>query len=249
MSAAPAAPESAEHLSGLAPGAYPGEAMPAPPRGDSIFFRSLEPAGGWDAGRAAVAASQRARMLDAVVRAVAERGYASVTVADVVGLAGVSRRTFYEHFVDKQDCFLAAYETGVQVLIGEILQSMDGAPEGWRDRLHVALATYTRVLASEPLFARTLLIDVLGAGARAVELRQRLYELFVTRFANLSQRAVVQEPQIAPVPDVFLRALVGGIGELVQQHIIARGADSLEELTPEIVRVAETVLEFGGQRA
>ena len=223
--------------------------LDAPPRGDSIFFRSLEPADGWTGGREAVAASQRARMLDGVVRAVAERGYASVTVADVVGIAGVSRRTFYEHFVDKQDCFLAAYEAGVQVLIGEILRAMEGASEDWRDRLRVALTAYTSVLASEPLFARTLLIDVLGAGGRAVELRQQLYQLFVTRFANLAERAAAQDAAVEPVPDVFLRALVGGIGELVQQHILARGAETLEELTPELVRVAETVIEFGGRRA
>ena len=228
---------------------YPGAAMAAPPRSDSIFFRSLEPPGGWDAGRAAVAASQRARMLDAVVRAVAERGYANVTVADVVGGAGVSRRTFYEHFVDKQDCFLAAYATGVQMIIAGILESLRDAPEGWRDRLRVALGAYTSLLASEPLFARTLLIDVLGAGSRAVELRQQLYELFVTRFHSLSERAVAQDPAIEPVPDVFLRALVGGIGELVQQHILQHGAETLEDLTPELVRVAETVIEFGGRRA
>jgi AcrR family transcriptional regulator len=78
--------------------------------GDSLFFRSLEPEGGWDGSRAAVWANQRARMLDAMARAVATKGYARVSVADVVQLAGVSRRTFYEQFRDKEDCFLVAYD-------------------------------------------------------------------------------------------------------------------------------------------
>ena len=234
-------------MSALAP--YPSSPMAAP-RAESLFFRTLEPAGGWDAGRGAVAASQRARMLDAVVRAVADRGYARVTVADVVGLAGVSRRTFYEHFTDKQECFLAAYQTGVEVIIAGVLAATAEVPDAeWREKLRVGLEAYTRVLASEPEFARTLLIDVLGAGREAVELRQRLYELFVERFHQLSLQAMEQDPAIAPVPDVFLRALVGGIGELVQQHILREGAETLEELTPVLVQVAETVIEFGGARA
>jgi AcrR family transcriptional regulator len=224
--------------------------MAAPPRGSSLFFRSLEPAEGWDGGRAAVSASQRARMLEAVVRAVADQGYAPVTVADVVGLAGVSRRTFYEHFEDKQSCFLAAYETGVEHLISRILLRTGEVPDAdWRAKLRVGLEAYTRELAAQPEFARTLLVDVLGAGREAVELRQRLYELFITRFHDLSEQAAAQDPAIVPAPDVFLRALVGGIGELVQQHILREGAETLPRLTPDLVRMAEIVIEFGGRRA
>jgi AcrR family transcriptional regulator len=220
------------------------------PRADSLFFRKLEPSDGWEGGRTAVSASQRARMLDAVVRAVFDRGYARVTVADVVGLAGVSRRTFYEHFEDKLDCFLAAYRTGVEVLISEILAAAaESTDEDWRTTLRVGLEAYTRELAAHPEFARTLLIDVLGAGPEAVALRQQLYVLFVERFHNLSAAAAAQDASIRTVPDVFLRALVGGIDELVQQHILAEGAETLEGLTPTLVQVAETVIEFGGRRA
>jgi AcrR family transcriptional regulator len=222
----------------------------ATPRSDSLFFRTLEPPDGWDGGRAAMAASQRARMLDAVVRAVADRGYARVTVADIVALAGVSRRTFYEQFEDKQACFLAAYRTGTEVIIRQIIDATEEAPEDdWRRRLEVGLEAYTHVLAAEPLFARTLLIDVLGAGQEAVELRQQLYELFVLRFHNLMERAAMHDPAIVPAPDVFLRALVGGIGELVQQHILREGAETLPELTPTLVDIAQTVIQFGGRRA
>jgi AcrR family transcriptional regulator len=218
---------------------------------DTLFFRTLEPAEGWEAaGRASVAASQRARMLDAVVQAVGDVGYARVTVADVVGAAGVSRRTFYEHFEDKQDCFLAAYRTGVAVVIEQVVAATASvAEDDWRERLRVGLDAYTGVLAAEPTFARTLLIDVLGAGREAVELRQQLYERFVVLFHALSERAARMDPSIDPAPDVFLRALVGGIGELVQQHILAEGAERLHELTPTLVQVAETVIEFGGRRA
>ncbi len=216
----------------------------------SLFHRRLEPAEGWDAGRDAVAASQRARMLEAVVHAVAEHGYADVTVGDVVGAAGVSRRTFYEQFADKQDCFLAAYRTGVEVVVESVVEATAETPEeDWRERLRVGLREYARIMASEPMFAQTLLIDVLGAGREAVDLRQQLHEELVRLFRALSERAAASDPSILPVPDVFLRALVGGIGELVQQHILHEGAETLEDLAPTLARVAESVIAYGGRRA
>ena len=229
-------------------GAYSGF-MADPAHGRSLFSQALHPDEGWD-GKAAVTASQRARMLDAVVRAVAERGYAPVTVADVVARAGVSRRTFYEHFDDKQGCFLEAYRTGVEALIGRILARTAEIPDAeWRTKLRVGLEAYTAELAAQPEFARTLMIDVLGAGTEAVEVRQRLARLWVRVFHGLGEQAAAQDPSIVPAPDIFLRALVGGIAELVQQHILASGAETLSELTPDLLRVAETVIEHGGRRA
>src|SRR3954454_2857364 len=73
--------------------------------------------------REAVMASQRGRMLDAMAQAVAEKGYAATTVADVIAGAGVSRKTFYEQFRDKEDCFLAAYDTGVELLLGALREA------------------------------------------------------------------------------------------------------------------------------
>jgi AcrR family transcriptional regulator len=213
----------------------------------SMFVRALGPP---ERARREVAAWQRARMLDAVVKEVAEQGYAAVTVADVVARAGVSRRTFYEHFDDRQACFLAAYRTGVELLIGRILETTGEVPDApWREKLRRGLEAYARELAAEPQFSRTLLIDVQGAGEQAIELREGLFELFVIRFRNLGEQAAAQEPGFVPAPDVFLRALVGGISELVQQHILRHGAETLERLTPDLVRIAETVIEFGGRQA
>jgi AcrR family transcriptional regulator len=215
--------------------------MAAAPQPSSLF-RPAEPA--------VTAASQRARMLDAVVREVAEQGYADVTVADVVRRAGVSRRTFYEHFEDRQACFLAAYRTGVEVVIGRILARTREIPDAdWRTKLRAGLEAYTRELAAQPEFARTLLVDVLGAGREAVELRQRLSELFVRIFHGLSEQAAEQDAGLVVPPDVFLRALVGGMGELVQQHVLREDASTLPDLTPDLVRMAEIVIEFSGRRA
>ena len=214
-------------------------------RTDSLFFRALEPEEGWRGQREATSASQRARMLDAIARAVAHKGYARVTVGDVVAEAGVSRRTFYEQFKDKEDCFLAAYVTGTEALIGDIAEaSLAAGPDAdWREVIQAAIDTYVGTLADDPEFARTFLVDVLGAGPAAVELRGKVYEQFVQQYVILARRAARQEAEIGEVPEVYLRALVGGIGELVQQHVLTKGAKTLPELAPVLVRLVKAVIQ------
>jgi AcrR family transcriptional regulator len=214
-------------------------------RTDSLFFRALEPDDGWLGQKQATPASQRARMLDAITRAVADKGYSRVTVGDVVADAGVSRRTFYEQFKDKEDCFLAAYATGTEALIGDLVEaSLEVGPDAdWREVLKSAIDTYVGTLASDPDFARTFLVDVLGAGPAAVELRRQVYEQFVQQYVILSRRAARQQPEIGEVPEVYLRALVGGIGELVQQHLLMKDAKTLPELAPVLVQLVTAVIQ------
>src|SRR6185503_3919211 len=96
---------------------------------ESFFFRALQPGD----------REQRARMLEAVTRAVAAKGFARVTVSDVVGLAGVSRRTFYEEFTDKEDCFLAAFAAGGEVVRAEVERAIAEVTDGdWRTFLRVS---------------------------------------------------------------------------------------------------------------
>ncbi len=215
------------------------------PRTDSLVFRALEPDDGWRGQKQATTASQRARMLDAITRAVADKGYARVTVGDVVGIAGVSRRTFYEQFTDKEDCFLAAYATGTEALIEDMVEASltVGQEAHWREVLEVAIDTYVGALAADPAFARTFLVDVLGAGPAAVELRRQVYEQFVQQYVVLARRASRQQPEIGEVPVVYLRALVGGIGELVQQHLITKDAKTLPELAPVLIQLVTAVIQ------
>jgi AcrR family transcriptional regulator len=214
-------------------------------RTDSLFFRALEPDDGWVGDREATTASQRARMLDAVTRAVAGKGYARVTVGDVVSIAGVSRRTFYEQFKDLEDCFLAAYATGTEALIGDMVEESIaiGPDADWREVLQIAIDSYVGGLAADPEFAKTFLVDVLGAGPAAVELRGKVYEQFVQQYVILARRAARQHPEIGEVPEIYLRALVGGIGELVQQHLLTEDAKTLPELAPILVQLVTAVIQ------
>ena len=89
------------------------------------------PRGRHSLSREEVRASQRRRMLEAMANATAEKGYVHTTVADVIKRAGVSRETFYEHFSDKEDCFIAAYDAGVEAVLvrvgrGEPVTNVEG---------------------------------------------------------------------------------------------------------------------------
>src|ERR1700737_2743257 len=109
------------------------------------------PSGRHGLTREAVAASQRGRLVFAMVKAVAEKGYAAVTVTDVVEGANVSRRTFYEQFPDKETCFLAAFDTGVELVLGRMREAAAGLDRSdWRAHIRSDLATYFDTLAAEP---------------------------------------------------------------------------------------------------
>ena len=101
-----------------------------------------------------VLASQRGRMLGAMADAVATKGYAGTTVADVVAGAGVSRKTFYEHFSDKEECFLAGFDTGVDLLLEAIVGATPaGDDDTWIGLMRARVRAYLDTLVSRPAFA------------------------------------------------------------------------------------------------
>ncbi|MGZ4202871.1 MAG: TetR/AcrR family transcriptional regulator, partial [Thermoleophilaceae bacterium] len=155
---------------------------------------STLPRGPHRLAREEVLASQRGRMLAAMAEAVAEKGYAATTVADVVGRAGVSRKTFYEHFNDKEECFLAAWDAGVETLIGALTRATLETDGRWQDRVRAGVRAYLETLAAVPAFARTFLIEVLAAGPRALERRAAVHK----RFADLLRELHQAQREVAP---------------------------------------------------
>ena len=113
-----------------------------------IEILAVLPRGRHAAPRAVVRETQRARMLDAMVHAVADKGYARVTVADVIEGAGVSRKTFYEQFTNKEDCFLAAYDAGVDGLLAAIDEALDALAPDWLAGSRRAVEVYLTAMAA-----------------------------------------------------------------------------------------------------
>lgn len=206
--------------------------------GSSQAVRQL-PRGRHEFTREAVAASQRGRLLEAVAEAVAKKGYAATTVGDVVALAAVSRRTFYEQFPDLESCFLAAYQAGMELLLDEIRRAVRARPESaWRERARVSLRAYTEALAARPAATWAFSIEALGAGVRVLEHRASILGRWVQQWRGLQELARRTEPTIAVTPDDQLLFLVGGIEELVRDTVRSRGAAELPRLADRLAEMA-----------
>src|SRR2546423_5503381 len=137
------------------------------------------PSGRHGLTREEVMASQRARLVDAMVHVVADKGYAATTVADVVERAGVSRRTFYEQFADKEACFLAAYDVALAAVLGRIAETAgpegpEGPAAGWRGPAPARVEGLLDLLAGEPAHAPGLPVEIPTPRPAAPERQARL---------------------------------------------------------------------------
>jgi AcrR family transcriptional regulator len=176
-------------------------------------------------------------MLEAMVQAVAEKGYARVVVADVIARAGVSRKTFYEQFANKEECFLAAYDAGVDQLLAAIDGALATVAPDWLAAARGAVETYLETMAASPAFARAFLIEALGAGPAALERRDIVQGRFADQLAAIHRRARADIPDIPELGPHTFRAAVGAVNELVTAHVLERGADTLPELADAILDV------------
>jgi AcrR family transcriptional regulator len=193
--------------------------------------------------QAAVANSQRVRLLDAVARVVADKGYGAATVADVIALAGVSRRTFYEHFPGLEDCFLAAYEDGMRSLFGAIRSALAGvARDDPRLRSRIAIQAYLAAMASMPAAAWSFTVEVLGAGRRALAQRDWVMAQWAEQWRAFHTLRQQLQPGLPDMPESLLLALVGGMEELVRDQMRRHGAASLPQIGAALNAFAASVL-------
>jgi AcrR family transcriptional regulator len=200
------------------------------------------PRGRHAASREIVWASQQERLLEAMAWAVADKGYGRVAVADVIERAGVSRKTFYEHFLNKEACFLAAYDAGVDVLLGNVEAEIRAAAPDWLAGAVAGTRCYLETLAANPGFARTYLIEVLAAGPDALERRGRVMGRFAQMLAGVQQAARADLPDLPdPGPHVYA-GCVGAINELVIERMLQDGAGGLADLLPAVLEIELTLL-------
>ena len=175
--------------------------------------------------------TQRERLLDGMARTVAEQGYAATSVADVLQAARISRRTFYERFADKEDCFIAAYDAIAEVCHARVSGAFNAAAS-WSDGIADGLDALLSTLAAEPQFARLAVVEVLGAGPRGLARRDETMQRFAAFIQDSRQQF---DDQLSPHPDVVAQAIVGGIYELLYSRIVRGQAERLPELSGELL--------------
>ena len=188
------------------------------------------PRGRHGLSRKTVVESQRGRILQSMIEAVAERGYRETRVADVVKGAGVARKTFYDYFDDKEACFLAAYDQVTAQLYDATAEAFDAQPDApWADRISAGMAALLEELASWPAGARFVIVEVLGAGPKALVRR----DAAVRQFAELVETGR-RESSIEP-PGMTSVAIVGGVFELINSEILHGATARLPSRLPDIV--------------
>jgi AcrR family transcriptional regulator len=174
----------------------------------------LRPGGG-SLSRDEVGDIQRARIVSAMVEVAAEVGYIGAAVAPVVARAGVSRRTFYEQFEGREDCFLAAFEWGVEQA-RSVMDQAYGSQRSWRERVRHALAALLAFLDGEPALARALVIEALGAGKLVLERRaQVLGELIAALDVSAPRARGAVEP-----PLLTAEGVVGGAFSVIHARLL-----------------------------
>jgi AcrR family transcriptional regulator len=189
--------------------------------------------------RSFVTANQRERILTAVACASAELGYAEMSVEAIIALAGVSRRTFYEHFKNKEDAFLAAYDGAVRMQARHIRRAYLKETTV-RQRLRAGIAAYMEFTASEPELARMCIVEVLAAGPRAMARRHDAMRMF----AEIIEDNIHELIPGCRRAGLAAETIVGGIHEVVLSRILANRIDELPGLADDLL-VTFLMLDIG----
>lgn len=191
--------------------------------------------------RELVARSQRERLLAAVVRVTAAKGYEAASVADILEEAGVGRESFYELFDDKRDCMLAAHALLVDNLAATVSAAYD-EPGPWSERVRRATAAMLEWFAADPAAARALIVEVAAVGAAS---RKRFQEDF-GRFVELLDRGRDRAEALEARPRAAELAIGGGLARVYGEVVQGRSAE-LPRLLPELTY--EILLPFLGEDA
>ena len=176
--------------------------------------------------------NQRERLIAGLAEAVAEKGYGGTTIADITRHAAVSRRTFYEHFEGKDECFVAAFDTVTEQLRERVEEAYEAEDE-WADGVRAGIGAMLTFLASEPNLARLAMVEALVAGPVVVERYDASVQTFLpylTAGREGRSKAVLDR-----LSDSTEEALVGGMVLLVARRIVAGQTEELESLLPDLV--------------
>lgn len=179
----------------------------------------------------------RSRLLEAMAHLASGKGLAATTIADLVAEAGVSKRTFYEHFADKEACFLALYRgassSATRTLRGAVLPDRP-----WQHQIEQALNAYFAYLQMNPGLVRALFVEIHHLGIEGLRARREV----LRQLADFMLATVNGAPGGSSrlTPELALAA-VGGITELVLQRVEAGQADRLTELTPSAAAIVRAL--------
>jgi AcrR family transcriptional regulator len=181
--------------------------------------------------------NQRERLIAGLAEAISENGYAGTTIGHITSHAAVSRRTFYEHFASKDECFVAAYDTVMEELRERVSAAFDEQSD-WPHAVRAGIAAMLGFLAAEPNLARLCMVEALVAGPVVVERYDAAIQSLVPYFK--AGREGCSPEVLSRLSPTTEEALVGGMVSLISRRIIAGKTAELEALLPDLVEFTLT---------
>jgi len=181
-------------------------------------------------------------MLAAAVDAVGEVGYARMSVAQVIGRARVSRKTFYDVFSDREDCFLTAFNQAVEQARAIATEAYE-RESGWREGIRSALASLLVFMDEEPGLAKLCVVEALGASERVLDHRARVLD----ELARVIDRGRFVASGTNEPPDVTAEGVVGAVFAVMHARVLDGGREPLADLLGPLMSMI--VLPYLGAKA
>lgn len=180
--------------------------------------------------------SHRDRLLAGMAAAVREHGFASTTVAEVVAHARTSRRTFYQHFEDREACFLALFDVVTETLLEVIAEAATG-DDPWEVRVDRTLSAYLGALAAEPELTRAIIVEIPALGPDGLRRAQAMNERAARTLSRLVEEAREHDATLRPLSVEAAIVLAGGVRDLVLWALDhGRDLTGLHEVAGDLVR-------------
>ena len=180
---------------------------------------------------------QRRRLFAAAATVFARVGYADATAEAIAREAGMSKATFYEHFDNKEDCIVALFDAAIGVVSGAMQHAVARQHDGAQGTVHAAVHAFLQALIDFPDEAQTLLVEIVGAGPRAMERRDAALDRVAATIDELNREDAERGAarRFASPHDAF--AIVGAVVELASRQIRTGRPASIAELEPVVERL------------
>jgi AcrR family transcriptional regulator len=189
---------------------------------------------------------QRQRLFSAAASVFARSGYADASAEAIAREAGMSKATFYEHFDNKEDCIVALFDAAVGVLDGAMRAAGEAqAASDLRTRVQATVRAFLQVLSDYPDESQTLLVEIVGAGPRAMERRDRALDAVAEYIEELNREDAERgrSPRLASPLDAY--AITGAVVELASRQIRTGVPGDIRELEPIVERLILGLLAAG----
>jgi AcrR family transcriptional regulator len=180
-------------------------------------------------------------LLEAMIQLSAEQGYPAVTLSVLVRRARVARRAFYEHFADREACFLAAYDYTAAEIIEPLLAAFDPVADV-RERTSAYMGVVLDALSQRPALARMLVIEMGAGGPRAIRHRLEMHQRIAGAIVELNRQTRAQGVDVPQVSAARALAIVGAVVEVLHAKLESDGAKQLPALRDELSAIVAALI-------